>query len=233
MTSELTNTERSRRGLLAAAAGAAAAAVVASVARFTPASAADGDAAIVGQRNEGESTTTFHAESAWGLAGSSTNSRGVSGMSEAGQGVHGESTLSAGVSGVSEQGNGVHGTSRDNRGVWGESTNGPGVDASGATGVRAASPAGLALHTTSGRVRLEGISGVAVIPSGQQEVAVKPAVALDRNTFVLLTPKANLGQKTLWYTVSLDTGEIVIHISGTRSKDTPVAYLMLEHTPAP
>jgi hypothetical protein len=230
MTSELTTTPRSRRHLLAAAVGAAAAAVAASVARVNPAAAADGDTALVGTRNEAESTTIFATENAWALQGTSTNTRGVYGLSVAGQGVHGESTQSAGVSGVSAQGNGVHGTSTDNRGVWGESSNGVGVDASGTTGVRAASETGLALHTTSGRVRFDGISGVAVIPGGSTEVDV-PQSNIDRNTFVLLTPKANINQRTVWYTVPTSFDHIRIHISGSRTNDTPVAYLILEHTP--
>lgn len=230
MTADLTS-PRSRRNLLLAAAGAAAAAVAAGVARVSPVAAADGDTALLGTRNEAESTTIFATENAWALQGTSTNSRGVYGLSEAGQGVHGESSLSAGVSGVSTSGNGVHGSSTDNRGVWGESSNGVGVDASGATGVRAASETGLALHTTQGRVRFDGVSGVAVIQGGQTSVDVEPPTTVDEHTMVLLSPKANINQRTVWYTVPSSMDRIRIHISGSRTNNTPVAYLILEHAP--
>ena len=232
MATDITTTPRSRRGLLTAAVAAAGAAVAASVARAVPATAADGDEAILGVKNESESTTIFHSENAWALSGTSTNSRGVNGKSEAGQGVHGESTLSAGVSGVSEEGNGVHGTSRDNRGLWGESTNGPGVDAVGATGVRTESAEGYALHSVHGRARFDGISGVVVIKADETEVEIETDVPVNQNTFVLLTPQANLGKKGLWYQVPEDTGKITVRISEARPKDSRIAYLILEHAPA-
>lgn len=239
MATDLTTTQRSRRGLLAGAAAAAAAAVAASVARVAPTTAADGDEAILGVVNDAESSTVFRTEGTWALQGLSTNGRGVNGQSTAGQGVHGESELSAGVAGKSAEGNGMHGTSRDNRGVWGESTSGPGVEgestnaagvkARGATGVLASSAAGLALHTTSGRVRFEGISGVATIPEGSTEVEVETSVPLDKNTFVLLTPRANLNGRDLWYQIPSETGKVTIRMDKARTKNTPVAYLILEH----
>lgn len=97
----LAATARSRRNLLTAAIGAAAAAVATSMARVTPTTADDGDEAILGVRNESDSTTTFYAADAWALSGNSSSSRGVNGKSTDGQGVHGESIHSAGVAGVS------------------------------------------------------------------------------------------------------------------------------------
>ena len=55
------------------------------MARANPAAAADGDTALLGTRNESESTTIFATENAWALQGTSTNSRGVYGLSEAEQ----------------------------------------------------------------------------------------------------------------------------------------------------
>ena len=239
MATDITTTKASRRGLLAGAAAAAAAAVAASVSRVVPATAADGDEATLGVVNDSESSTVFRTGDSWALQGLSTNGRGVNGQSTAGQGVHGESELSAGVAGKSSQGNGMHGTSRDNRGVWGESTNGPGLEgestgaagvkAHGVTGVLASSAAGLAIHTTSGRVRFDGISGVATIPEGATEVEVETSVPLDKNTFVLLTPRSNLNGRDLWYQIPSETGRVTIRMSEVRNKNTAVAYLILEH----
>jgi hypothetical protein len=233
MVTDLTTTERSRRGVLAAAAvAAAAAAVAASVARINPVLGADGDEAIIGADNSADTVTRFLTEGAWALSGESVNGRGLNGQSEAGQGVHGESMLSAGVAGKSDEGNGVHGTSRLNRGVWGESTFGPGVDATGATGVRTASPEGYALHTVTGRVRFDVISGIAEIPPGEKSLTVPSPVPVSKSTFVLLTPQTNLGGRSFWYTKDTDAQTLTVHITSEREKGTKLAYLILEQAPA-
>ena len=61
MTTDLSTTRHSRRGLLAIGASALAAAAAASVARFVPASAADGDPVTVGSTNEGTTVTSFNS----------------------------------------------------------------------------------------------------------------------------------------------------------------------------
>jgi hypothetical protein len=220
MTTDITSSRSSRRGLLAAGLAAAAAAAAASVARYTPASAADGDAVTVGSSNDGTATTSFTVDS----------TKAVEGISNSGQGVNGESTSSAGVAGLSDSGNGVHGTSTSGRGVYGQSTSGAGLEGSGAIGVKAESSAeGYALETTAGRVKFAGISGIATIPSGGQTVTVTPGVPIGGSTLVLLTPEANLGNKDLWYTKPNGGTEVIIHLSGTRSNDTKVSYLVIDH----
>ena len=228
MATDLTTTTRTRRGLLAAALGATAAAVAASVARISPAAAADGDPVTVGGEHEGDSVTSFETVSSAALSGKSTDSRGVYGESETGQGVHGTSEESAGVAGVSTAGNGVHGTSTTNRGVWGESSSGPGVEGFGAVGVKAESPEGFALHTVTGRVRFDGISGIVTIPAGETEVAIETGVPVQGNTMVMLTPHANIGSRALWYALPKESGEAVVRISAPRNKSTKIAYLMIE-----
>lgn len=220
MATDITTSRSSRRGLLAAGLAAAAAAAAASVARFTPASAADGDAVTVGSSNEGTATTQFTVSSTKALEGISTS----------GQGLNGESDSSAGVAGVSNTGNGVHGTSTSSRGVYGVSTSGTGIEGSGAVGVKAESAAdGYALETSTGRVKFAGISGVATIPSGSKTVTVTPGVPIGSSTLVFLTPEANLGNKDLWYTKPQSGNEVIVHLSGTRSNDTHVAYLVVDH----
>jgi hypothetical protein len=46
-------------------------------------------------------------------------------------------------------------------------------------------------------------------------------------TFVLLTPKANIGTRALWFTTSTTNDRITIHMSSARSSSTKVAWLML------
>jgi hypothetical protein len=125
--------------------------------------------------------------------------------------------------------------------VWGESTHGPGIEgasvdgvgvqATGTTGVRAASADGFAVHTTNGRLRFDGISGIVVLPADKTEVEIDTDVPVNQNTFVLLSPQANLGQKGLWYQIPEDTGKITVRISASRPKDSRIAYLILEHAP--
>jgi hypothetical protein len=240
MTTDLETIQHSRRGLLAVGAGALAAAAAASLARFTPTKAADGDPVTVGSQHDGEDVTGFRTTDTWALHGESDSSRGVMGTSTSGQGVHGTSTESAGVAGTSDIGNGVHGSSVSNRGVWGESSSGIGVVGSGVTGVHgsgsvgvlADSADGFALHTASGRVRHDGISGTVVMPADHTEVIIETNVPVNENTFVLISPQANLVGRGLWYTIPADTLQIVVHLSDPRPKDSRIAYLIMEHAPA-
>jgi hypothetical protein len=153
----------------------------------------------------------------------------VSGVSTSSQGVHGQSNSEAGVAGLSDTGNGVHGTSTSSRGVYGESTSGPGVEGSGAIGVRAQSSSGYAIETTAGGLRLAGISGLADIPAGDTTFTVKVPVTVGASTLVFLTPESDLGSKDLWYTKPGSSDSFIIHLGGKRSKDTRVAWLVIDH----
>ena len=133
------------------------------------------------------------------------------------------------MAGVSNSGAGVHGQSTSSRGVDSQSTSGPGVEGSGAIGVKAESQAGYAIETTAGRVKLGGgIAGVATIASGTTSVTVKPGFTLSNTAFVLLTPQANIGDRGLWFTKG-GSSMNEIHLSSSRSNDTKVSYLILEH----
>lgn len=229
MAEDIMSRSSSRRGLLAAGAAAAAAAAAASFARYSPASAADGDTVTVGSSNEGTSVTSFNIKGDGGIAATSDTAKAVAGTSTSGQGVHGTSSSSAGVAGVSDSGNAVHGTSTSSRGVYGQSTSGPGVEGSGAVGVKAESSGGYALETTQGAVKFTGISGIATIPSGDTVITVKPGVSITNSTLMLLTPEGNIGNHSVWFTKPGNAGEINIHISSARSNPTKVAYLVVDH----
>jgi hypothetical protein len=118
--------------------------------------------------------------------------------------------LKTGVLGVATQ-------DSASRGVCGRSTAGVGVYAE-ATG-------GLALRTV-GRTRL-GTSGVATIPTASDRVTVDPGVNVVSGSFVLLTPKANIGSRALWFSTNTNANTFTIRMSSARSSSTPVAWLLL------
>ena len=243
----------SRRALLAAGVGALGAALF----RSPVARAADGNAAIIGATNSATNTTTFRNsdvnESAlWGDAPASSGTGvGVRGDSAAtaGRGVWGIATgtytgngnhigvdgvavggLGIGVRGEADDqsGTGVLGSSTHGVGVFAASQNGSGIKAysATATAVDAVSYSSLALHTV-GRVKFERASGVATIPAGATAVTVSAQVGVDASSFVLLTPKANLGSRSLWFTTDATNDRFTIRISSSRPTATRVAWLLV------
>jgi len=156
---------------------------------------------------------------------------GVSTKPAGGTGVIGDATSSPG-------GVGVLGTSHDASGVRGESDTATGVTGIGAVGIHGSSAsdtavmgeaasAGAYAFKGSGRVAFIKVSGVTTISANHTSVTVKPAVTIASGSFVLLTPKANIGTRSLWFTVSASANTITIHISSVRSAATPVAWLLL------
>jgi len=76
-------------------------------------------------------------------------------------------------------------------------------------------------------VKFEKVSGVATIPAGSTGVTVSPNVNVTSGSFVLLTPKANIGSRGLWFTTNASADTFRIHMSSTRSANTKVAWLLL------
>ena len=151
-----------------------------------------------------------------GVLGESTqdNGRGVHGRllyDGMGIGVFGEADNSAayGVLGISVDGTGVHGESHDGTALAG-----------------IASTLGTALRTR-GNLRFVRVSGVATIAAGKTSVVVTPPFTdVGANSFVLLTPKVNVGGRSLWFTTDTAGNKFTIRMSSTRSSPTPVAYLL-------
>jgi hypothetical protein len=79
-----------------------------------------------------------------------------------------------------------------------------------------------------GRVRLERISGVAVIPAGRTSVRITPGVNLNTGSFVLLTPRSNLKGRDLWYRTDPPNERFTIYISSPRSVATRISWLLLD-----
>jgi hypothetical protein len=95
-------------------------------------------------------------------------------------------------------------------------------------GVRAFSASGHGLRVARGRIKVDEVSGVSTIGKGRRSVTVNPGVDINTSTFVLLTPKANLGSRGLWFTRQPAANTFRIHISARRDAPTKVAWLALE-----
>lgn len=102
-------------------------------------------------------------------------------------------------------------------GIWGSSPAG--------TGVKATTTSGFALET-QGRLDI-GTSGVATLFAGTTQVIVNPGVDVTDSSFVLLTPRVNLGGRDRWYTTDVAANTIRIRISSTRATNTRIAWLLL------
>lgn len=233
-----------RRSMLAAGLGALGAAA-ASLLGSPITRAADGDNARVGNTNTGASTTTFRSGSKdiSALWGDATNANGT------GVGVRGDSAAQAGR-GVWGRATGARSSSGVPVGVDGEATAGGvavrglasgdssvGVVGAGKdTGVYGWSPAGVGVAASSndgialsvrGRMQVDRIAGVASIAAGQTSVTIAPGVSINAASFVLLTPKANLGSRSLWFTTDSANNRFTIRMSASRPAATKVAWLLI------
>jgi hypothetical protein len=187
-----------------------------------------------------------------GVQGGSTSSHGVYGQSVSGRGVFGISASDtlAGIEGRNTNGNtavmGYSGASApfgglSMTGVYGRADQGAssrGVvgDSPAGQGVRGETTTGTALYGTadsgyairgSGRLRFDRVSGVARIPAGSTSVTVTPGINVVSSSFAFLTPKTNIGTRSLWFTTNATADTLTIHISASRSGGTFVAWLLV------
>ena len=235
-----TSKSSSRRALLAGAIGGIGAVVAGAVAKVSPVRAGvDGDV-VLGATNTSTLQTMINnsasggnafvglATSGLGLAGLSSNNYGVYGASTTSAGVYGDSSNSTGLLGSSgttaaaKPKTGVYGYANQDggsRGVWGFSGRGVGVYGQ-------ANRAGFALRT-NGRIKADKVSGVATIAAGNASVTVSPGVNVRSSSFVLLTPKANIGSRGLWFTTNTSADTVTIHLSSSRSSATKIAWLLM------
>lgn len=181
--------QKSRRALLGVAGAAVAAAIAASVGRFNPVAAADGDNAKIGEDNSGSKTTTFSA---------SGGAAGVTGQSDTGAGAHGDSMSGAGLKATSDAGHGLNASSMQS----------------------------YAIATEEGGLQFKGISGITTIKSGEKQADVDAQWVSDQS-FLLLSPHANIESRALWWEKNDDA--FTIHIDSERSNDTQVGWLVIDH----
>jgi hypothetical protein len=105
------------------------------------------------------------------------------------------------------------------KGVWGFSRRGVGIFGE-------AHENGIAIRA-KGRIKADKVSGLATIPAGSTSVTVSPGVNVTSGSFVLLTPKANIGSRGLWFTTNANADSFAIRMSSSRSSNTKVAWLLL------
>jgi hypothetical protein len=146
-------------------------------------------------------------------------------------GVYGLATqdgTSNGVYGRSTSGRGVFGAASTGRGVFGQASSGLGVRGYATSGVGLSGEAttGYALRTT-GRIRADKVSGVAKIAAGATSVTVTPGVDVTSSSFVLLTPKSNIGSRALWFSTDATNNRFSVRMSSARTSATYVAWLLL------
>jgi hypothetical protein len=112
--------------------------------------------------------------------------------------------------------------------VYGQATTGVGAYgySAGGTGVVAATTTGYALRTT-GRLKVDKASGVATILAGKAAVVVRPGLDVTSGSFVLLTPRVDLGTRRLWYTTNSTTNEFTIRVSSAVTTTFKVGWLLL------
>lgn len=236
------NATRSRRSVLFAAAGGAAAVTAAALGRPARALAADNDPMLLGADNHSESMTAVHrdgitqANQATFFADTTISAAIVGHATETGQGVIGRSVNSAGVQGYSETDAGVNGfgvygvwATGSAYGLFGTTAEGDGVRGESDSGVGGsfASNTGEALYTF-GRLHFEKVSGVATIAAGKTSKLVAPGTDLSNVSFVLLTPRGNLGGRDLWYTVDPAANTFRIRISKSMGGPLKIGWLLID-----
>lgn len=210
---------KSRRALLAGALGGLGAWAASAVGRASRVRAADGETVLVGGEYQSSSVTKISNLSNNGvvLEGISSSGTGVVGVSSSFYGVQAISNTGSGVGAFSTSGVGVYGASQSHRGVWGFSDAGTGLFGSCSTG--------LALRA-EGRIKFS-TSGVVTIPAGSSSRTVTPGVNVTSGSFVLLTPKVNIGSRALWFTTNATTDKFTIRMNSPRSSGTKVAWLLV------
>jgi len=159
-----------------------------------------------------------------GVWGEASGGRGVYGRTYSGRGVLGEAMAPSGAT------YGVYGkvSSPDGRAIHGDAPTGTGVRGATLGGTAGAfyATSGYAIKS-SGRVRFDRASGIAVIKAGQRSITVNPGFDLATTSFVLLTPRADLGSRRLWYTVDAAANTFTIKTSSAMSGSVGVGWLVL------
>lgn len=95
-----------------------------------------------------------------------------------------------------------------------------------ASGGRFDAVSGYALQTV-GRLRIDKASGIATIAAATSSVVVAPGLDVTAASFVLLTPRADLSARRLWYTIDAAANQFTIRVSSPVAANVTVGWLML------
>jgi hypothetical protein len=79
----------------------------------------------------------------------------------------------------------------------------------------------------SGRVRFNKVSGLAVLAAGTTSKTITPVTDVTTDSFVLLTPMADIGTRRLWFTKDTTANTITIHLSSTSASSISISWLLL------
>ena len=201
MTADLETRSPTRRAVLAGTLAGIGAWAVGALGRANPVKA-DGETVVIGGNYP-------NAESLTGIL-NQTNSEDVFSVASTHQGT----ALKA----LSNSGIGANLISNFNAGVW----------AIGKPAI-VAQPSGedYAIRAM-GRVEFQKISGVAVIAAGRTQITIRPGVNMNIGSFLLLTPRSNLGGRDLWFTTDPMNERFTIHLSSARTTATRVSWLLLD-----
>jgi hypothetical protein len=177
---------------------------------------------LLGQVNSATANTTITTSGQVGFWGTSSGALGIGviGHADAATGAtygawgRSQSTSGVGVLGTAIAGSGAtYGVAG-----WSYSPSGVGIYASNLS-------TGVALQA-AGRTKLS-TSGVATVTAGSTSKTITPGVNVTASSFVLLTPKANIGGRAMWFTTDASGNKFTIRMSSSRSSGTKVAWLLL------
>lgn len=214
------NRRTSRRSLLRGVA-AGAAVVAAEGVHAASANAADGDAVILGRRNESVNTTTIDAKEPALLARSNTDDGALIGENQAqdGYGVRATSPY-IGVNAVGGE-IGTYAVSDYGTGVYGLTYDGVAVAA------RTAVPQGTALQV-DGTAKFSR-SGIAVVPAGRKEVVVTRVLLTDTSIVLATMQQYRTGSGVSLRAAIPDptTNSFRLRLTDVASDDVPVGWFVV------
>ncbi len=191
----------SRRVLMSGAVAAAAATIASAVGWPFEARADDGEAVRLGRTSVAAAETRVRRSSSGPALSGEASGPGV------------------GVVGMTRTGIGTYGIADSGHGVVGESVDGIGIEARSSNGV--------ALRIRRGRLKADGISGVAFIAAGDERAIVRPGVHIAVGSFVLLSPMVDLAGRDLWYTIEPGNRTITVRLSRAADTSVRVGWLLV------
>lgn len=188
---------------------------------------------VLGQSTHNAGVVGKTASATLGLHGPPAGVEGYANVTEPGHfgtAVRGENLKTGAYGGLGDGGMGVSGYSGSDSGIGVYGMGNPAVygesNPKTGTALYAEGYQGYGLEV-QGRAKFPKVSGVAIIAANAASITVNPGVPVGGNAFVLVTPQANIGQRTLWCTTSPAADTFTIHISTPRTSQTRIGYLML------